>query len=115
VWEEFGEPADRMIRNAGEDVFEPREGIDTHPLAGSDKATQQRSCAAALVAAKEDPIVATDGDTPDRTLRGVIVNLEISVFTVAGQSCPILQGVAHIPPCGTLGQYFHMDVLQIVK
>src|SRR5215475_3938824 len=100
-----------MIRNAGEDVFEPGEGIYFHPLAGSHKATQHRSCAAALVAAKEDPIVATDGDATDRTFRGVVVNLKISVFTVAGQSCPILQGVAHRPPRGALRQYVHLDVL----
>ena len=52
-----------MGGNAREDIFEPGEGVNTGPLARSHETTQHGSCVAAVVAAKEHPVVAADSDT----------------------------------------------------
>ena len=87
-----------MISNTGEDVLEPGEGIDSDALTGSHEAPQHRRRHAALVAAKEQPLVAAYRHAADRALGGIIVDLQTSVLTVAGQRCPVLQRVAHRPP-----------------
>ena len=58
VWQKLGDPGNRMGGNTGENIFEPGEGTDFGPLAGSHKALQHCGGVAALVAAKECPIVA---------------------------------------------------------
>ena len=49
--EKFGEPADGMASDAGEDVFEPDEGIDTDPLTRGQEAPQHAACATASASA----------------------------------------------------------------
>jgi hypothetical protein len=58
VRQKFGESGNRMGGKAGENILEPGEGIDFGPLAGSHNAPQHCGGVAALVAAKECPIVA---------------------------------------------------------
>src|ERR1700693_2712945 len=98
-----------MISYAGEDVLEPGEGIDSDALTGSHEAPQHRGRSTALVAAKEQPVVAAYRHAADRALGGVIVDLQISVLTVAGQRCPVLQRVAHCPPLWAFRQDFPLD------
>ena len=52
---------------------------------------QHRGRCATLVATKEHPVVSAYRHAADRALGGVIVDLQISVLTVAGQRCPLLQ------------------------
>ena len=99
-----------MGGDPGQDVLEPGEGIDSGPLAGRHQTPQHRSRFAALVAAKEHPVVATNSYAADRALGGVVVDLEISVVAEAGQRRPVLQGVAHRPPLRTLRQNFSLDL-----
>jgi hypothetical protein len=104
VWEEFGELGDGVVGDAGKDVFEPGEGVYSDSLARSHKATQHRGRGAALVAAKEDPVVATSGYAADRMLSGVVVNLQAPVVAIAVQRRPLLQAVADpqlTASCGT--------------
>src|SRR5579859_4004396 len=98
-----------MISDAGEDVLEPGEGVDSHTLAGSHETPQHRPRRAALVAAKEHPVVAAYRHAADRALGGVIVDLQTSVLTVAGQRCPVLQRVAHRPPRWAFRQDFPLN------
>lgn len=81
MWEECGEPGDRMIGNAGENFIEPSDRIWLHPLPAGPRSCGAPQLCCCAGAAKEDPIVTTDCDTTDRTLRGVVVDLEIRVFT----------------------------------
>src|SRR5260370_39101888 len=99
-----------MGGDAGQDGLEQSEGIDTNPLAGSHEAPQYRGRRAALVTAKEYPVVAAYCHAADRALRGVIVDFQISVLTVARQRCPVLQGIAHRPPLWTFRQDFRLDL-----
>src|SRR6266566_2012228 len=95
-----------MISNTGEDILEPGEGIDSDALTGSHEAPQHRGRSAALVAAKEQLVVAAYRHAADRALGGIIVDLQTSVLTVAGQRCPVLQRVAR-PPFWALRQNFY--------
>ena len=103
VRKKLGKSGNRMGSDAGEDVFEPGEGVDTNPLTRGQKAPQHRGRVAAMVAAKEDPVVAANRDTANGTLGGVIIDLQIPILTVAGQCGPVLQAIPHRPTLGTLG------------
>ena len=61
-----------MDGDAREDIFEPGEGIDTDPLARSHETPQHCGRVAAMVAAKEHPVVAADSHTADGALGGVM-------------------------------------------
>src|SRR5689334_14718663 len=50
-----------MIRDAGEDIFQPDEGVGADALTGTHETPQHRSGLAAFVAPKENPVVATYG------------------------------------------------------
>ena len=70
--QKFSEPRNGMSGDAGEDVLEPGEGIDSSPLAGSYEAPQHRRRFSALIAAKKCPIVAADSHSADGALGGVM-------------------------------------------
>jgi hypothetical protein len=63
--------------NAGEDIFEPGEGVDTGPLARSHETPQHGSCVTAVVAAKEHPVVPADSHTADGALGSVMPTPEL--------------------------------------
>src|SRR5689334_9421552 len=114
VWEEFSNPTNGMRGDAGENVFEPGEGLDSHPLTGSHETPQYRGSLAAFIAAKEDPIVATNRHTADHAFRGVVVDPDISILAVACQGRPVFQGIAHRPPFWTLRQHCRLDFHQVL-
>jgi hypothetical protein len=89
--------------DAREDIFEPGEGIDADPLARCHETPQHSSGVAAMVAAKEHPVVAADSHTADGALGSVVIDLQISVLAVAGQRRPVLEGVARRPPLRAFG------------
>src|ERR1700728_777561 len=69
---------------------------------------------AALVAAKEDPVAAADGDSADRALGCVVVDFQVPIVTVTIQRRPILQRVTHGAPRRALRQDFCLDLFQVV-
>ena len=48
--EKVVQPSNRVIGNAGKNVFEPEEGIDSHPLAGCYEAPKHSCSPAAFIA-----------------------------------------------------------------
>jgi len=58
VRQQFGEPGDRMGGDARQNILEPGVGINSHALTGGHETALYRCRVAALVAAKEDPVVA---------------------------------------------------------
>ena len=72
VGQQLGEPGNGMGGDAGEDVLEPTEGIDSSTLAGSHETPQHRGGLATFIAAKEYPVVAANGNAADRALGGVM-------------------------------------------
>jgi len=57
-----------MGGDAREDLFKPGEWIDSDLLAGSHETPEHGSGLTTLVAAEEDPVISTDGDTADGAL-----------------------------------------------
>src|ERR1700679_3582244 len=80
VREQFSESGDGVRGDAGKDILEPDEGIDSSPLASSYETPQHRGRLAALA------------------------------LTVAGQPFPVIQCVARCPPLRTLRQDFRLDL-----
>ena len=64
----FGEPCNGVAADTGKDVFEPRERIHADALAGSDETSQHGGGPAAFIAAKEHPVVASNGHPADGAL-----------------------------------------------
>ena len=95
--QEFAQPGDGMVGDASQDVFEPSIGIDAGALTGGHEAPQHCGRLAVLVAAKEHPVIAADRHTADGALGGVVVDLQVPVFGVAGERRPVLEGVTGYP------------------
>ena len=68
-----------MIRNSGEHVGEPCLRIDVVELAGDDQRIHGRRTRAAAVGAGEQPVLASERDTSERALGGVVVELEAAI------------------------------------
>src|SRR5207302_9742377 len=81
VRQEFGQSGNGMGGDAGEDILEPGEWIDSSPLTGSREAPQHGCRLAALVAAEERPVVSAGCYLAARALGCVVVAFE--VFVVA--------------------------------
>src|SRR5262249_7381646 len=83
VWEQFGEPGNRMVSDARQDILEPCIGIDSQALTGCHKTPQHRAGAAALIASEEEPVVAAHRYAANAALGVVVVDLQIAVLAVA--------------------------------
>ena len=81
--QELGKTADWMGGQAREDIRKPSKRIDSDPLARCHETPEHGSSHAAVVAVEKDLVVAPDGQTTDRALGSIVVDLEISVFAVA--------------------------------
>src|ERR1700750_3215228 len=87
--QKFGDAVDGMVGDAGEDVFKPSEGVDIHTLAGGYETGQHRTRLTADITAKKHPVAATQRHTTNTALRACVIDLQISVFRVAVQRCPV--------------------------
>jgi hypothetical protein len=67
-----------------------------------------------MVAAKEDPVVATDSHAADGPFSGIIIDFQIPVSAAAGQRRPVLEALAQRPPLRALRQYLRLDLQQVV-
>ena len=70
--QEFDQPANGMPGNAGQNVLQPSERVDSVSLAGGYEAPQHCGGVAAVVATEKGPVVAADGHTSDGALGGVM-------------------------------------------
>jgi hypothetical protein len=61
-----------MIGDAGENVFEPDERINSDALTGSHETPQHRGGLAAFITAKEDPVVAAHCYATNRAFGGIM-------------------------------------------
>ena len=89
VGEQFGQSLLGMAADAFEEIAQVGKRIDVEPLAGGDEAGQHGGGASTLVAAVEHPILSTHRDSAQAALGAVVIDLQIPVFTVAGQRLPI--------------------------
>ena len=78
VRQELIELIDRCGGDAGQHVGQVIERIDIVPLAGGNQAEQDRCGSAAIVAATEQPVLASQGDAADGVLRSVVVDVQVN-------------------------------------
>lgn len=93
----------RVVGDTGEDVAEIGEGIDAVQLACIDQAVDDGGALTSVVGTGEQPVLAAEGDTPERILGAVIVDLQAVILSIAGQRHPVAQGIAESlgePPFG---------------
>ena len=91
------------VPSKSQHILEPGVGIDSHALTRGHETAQYCCRVAALVAAKEDPVVAADRDAANAPLGAVVVDLQIAILAVAVQRGPVLQRVAYPRPTGLFG------------
>ena len=80
-----------MGADALEDVAQVGEGGDMDRFACRDEAGEDGGGLAVVIASEEQPVLPSDGDSTQASLGAVVVDLEVSVFTVSHQGVPIGQ------------------------
>src|SRR6266436_586866 len=95
MWQELVELINGMRRDAREHIAEPGPGIDLDAFAGRHESLQYSRCFAPVVAAEERPVIPAHCDSPQGTLRRVVVDLQIAVFAIARQRGPVLERIPH--------------------
>src|SRR4051812_7106784 len=91
--QQFFKPFNRMSRNAAEHIAEPGKRIDSGQFTRSNEAAENSRGLAAVVAAKEGPVVTTHCKTAQRSFGTIVVDQQIAVGTVASQCRPVLQRI----------------------
>ena len=85
VRQQFFKPFNRMFGNAAEHISEPGKRINSGQFTGSNEAAENSRGLAAVVAAKEGPVVTTHCKTPQRPFGAVVIDQQIAVGTVPRQ------------------------------
>ena len=79
-WMTIGEPGERL--------GQPGVGVDASDLAVLDQRSDNRPVAAALVGAREQGILAVEGQRPDRPLNGVGIELDAAIIKEDAEPVP---------------------------
>ena len=90
---EFLDTVDRVIGDPFENVLQIALRVDAIQFTTLDKTVNDRDALAAAVGAEEEIITPPDAYTADRAVSGSVVDLELSVFGVAAELSPALEGV----------------------
>lgn len=93
-----------MVADAGQNIPEIGLGIKAIEPGGPDQGVDDGGALAALVGTGEEPVLAADGERPDRALGGVVVDLQIAAVGIAGERGPARQAVADRPGEFTLAR-----------
>src|ERR1700722_17228603 len=112
--QEFFEPRHRMFCDATEHVSEPGKRIDPDQFTGRNKTAQPCRSLSAIVASEEGPVIPTHREASQRPLRGVVVDRQIAVRTVASQRRPVLQRVRNSLSRVALRQYLLPDRQKVI-
>lgn len=75
-----------MVADASQDVPEIGLRIKAVELGRLDQCVDDGGAFAAGVGAGEEPVLAADGERPDRAFGGVVVDLQIAMIGIDGQS-----------------------------
>src|SRR5512134_797341 len=82
-----------MIGQAGEDVGEPGTGVDVVELGGLDQGVDGGGSLGTDIGTSEGPVMAADGDAPQRAFGNVVGHAQAAVVEEADQGRPALQAV----------------------
>jgi hypothetical protein len=85
---EFTDAVDGMVADAGQNIPEIGLRIKAVELGRLDQGVDDGGAFAAAVGAGEEPVLAADGERPDRTFGGIVVDLQIAAVGIAGERGP---------------------------
>lgn len=77
-----------MVADASQDVPEIGLRIKAVELGRLDQGVDDGGAFAAGVGAGEEPVLAADGEWPDRAFGGIVVDLQIAMVGIAGERRP---------------------------
>ena len=86
--QQFVDPLDRMIGDAGDDIAEIGFRIEAVELGRFDEGVHRRGAFAAAVGTGEQPVFASQSQRPDGALGGVVADVEPAVGRITGQRVP---------------------------
>jgi hypothetical protein len=89
IGKQFGESILGVIADALEEIAQVGKRIDVEPLAGGDEGREHGSGPSPFIAAVKHPILSTHRDSAQAALGAVVIDLQITVFTVADQRLPV--------------------------
>src|SRR5512147_1129659 len=92
--EQVGDAVDGVGGYAGEHVAEPGFRVEAIELGGFEQGVEGRSAFAAAVGAGEEIVLPAEGQRPNLSFGGVVVDLQPTVVEVAAQRRPVVAGVA---------------------
>lgn len=77
-----------MVADQSQDVTEIGLRIEAVELGALDQGVDDGGALAAAVGAGEEPVLTADGERPDRTFGGIVVDLQIAMVSIAGERGP---------------------------
>ncbi len=83
-----------MVRDAGDGIRQPSFWIYVVELGCLDEAEDAGGAVAALIGAREQPVLAATGDAAQRALGRVVIDLEATIVDVVGERRPARERVA---------------------
>jgi len=86
------------VRQAGEDVTQVREGIETATAAAFDDGVEDGAAFAGFGLADEQPVLFAEGGWPDGVLHEVLIDLKVSIFEVNAKQRPQVERVVDGQP-----------------
>src|SRR5512134_3341918 len=92
--EQVGDAVDGMGGYAGENVAEPGFRVAAVEPGGFEQGVEGRSAFAAAVGAGEEIVLPAEGQQPNLSFGGVVVDLQPTIVEVAAEGGPVVAGVA---------------------
>ena len=105
IGQQFVDPADGVIGQAGEHVAVVGEWVDAVAFARADDAEVNRGGAAAGVAAGKKPVVGADLDRANVALAGAVVDRQFAIVAIAMERPPVRQRIMDRLADRILGQH----------
>jgi hypothetical protein len=91
-----------MSADACEEVAQLGAEVDAESLAGRDYAGEYGCRPPAIIAAREHPVLAAHCDPTQAALGAVVVDLQITILTLAGERPPVRQRIGNSLSFGML-------------
>lgn len=109
--QQFRDAIDFVIGDAGEDIAEVGFWVEAVELCGFDERVDGGGAFSTGIRSGKEIILAAEGDAADRTLGGIVVDLDLAIVDVACQRFPATHGVTHgLGEIGFAGELRQRDI-----
>lgn len=86
---------DRVVGNAGENRGQVGLRVEAADLGGADEGVDGGGACSAGIGTGEEPILAAEGDGPERAFGRIVVDLDAPVRDVSREGCPARERITH--------------------